>query len=63
MEKSIYCLTKGSKNLAEKIMLIFENKDLRETVSKQNIIKAREYTWYHIVDELINIHGYIGKKL
>jgi glycosyltransferase involved in cell wall biosynthesis len=61
-ENGFIAKPKDPKDLAEKIMLILENKDLRETIAKTNIIKAREYTWDHIVDELITVYNSILQK-
>jgi len=47
---------KNPEDLAEKILLILESKDLREKMSKKNLIKANEYTWDRVVDELIKVY-------
>lgn len=49
---------KNPEVLAEKILLILKNNDLRERISKNNLIKAKDYSWNNVVKKLIQIFEY-----
>ena len=48
--------SKNSKEIAEKILLLLEDDDLRKRISKQNMKKASKYSWQQTVQMLENVY-------
>ncbi len=55
-QNGLLCEVKNSKDLAEKIRLLYENKDLAEKLSKQAKIDVEAYTLSNYVDKLSSIY-------
>ncbi|TSC95193.1 MAG: glycosyl transferase, group 1 [Parcubacteria group bacterium Licking1014_1] len=47
---------KNSEQFAEKVLLLFENDELREKISNNNKEKSKEYDWENIVEKIEKIY-------
>jgi glycosyltransferase involved in cell wall biosynthesis len=45
--------------LAERLILLLQDDSLRKTISENNTLKVRKYTWDHIIDELERFYSQI----
>jgi glycosyltransferase involved in cell wall biosynthesis len=50
---------KNPDQLAQKILKILKNKELQNTMSHNNLIKAKEYSWDNVVDNLEKLYSNI----
>jgi len=54
--------SKSPEQLAEKMLLLFENDQLREEISENNKEKAKKYSWEHIIEKLEKIYSEVIYK-
>jgi N-acetyl-alpha-D-glucosaminyl L-malate synthase BshA len=53
---------RNPRDIAEKIILLLTNDDLRVYMSRRNIEKAREYGWENIIKRLEKVYTYIARE-
>jgi N-acetyl-alpha-D-glucosaminyl L-malate synthase BshA len=53
---------RNPRDIAEKIILLLTNDDLRVYMSRRNIEKAREYDWENIIKRLEKVYTYIARE-
>jgi len=61
-ENGLLVEPKNSKQIAEKVLLLLENNELREKISNNNIEKAKEYSWRNTIDKIEKIYSEVMAK-
>ena len=60
-ENGLMAESENSREIADKVLMIFENDELRKRISQNNLEKAKNYSWKAVVDKLEKVYQGIIK--